>query len=161
VTLASASGVRSVPLERFFLGYMQIDLRPDEIISSVRVPVPPEGSRASYRKLGTRKAQSIAKVSVAGYAELTDRIDRIALAAGSVAPTTIALTQVAQRLAGRRLSPELMDGAAQQAMKLVRPITDVRSTAAYRREMVGVLVRRFLESLLPISSRPVLSRGPG
>ena len=70
------------------------------------------------------------------------------IAAGSVAPTPLRLFEAEALLEGATFTQDLLYEAQQLASKCVSPITDVRSTAAYRRHMVGVLVKRALEKLL-------------
>jgi CO/xanthine dehydrogenase FAD-binding subunit len=108
-------------------------------------PIPAEGPcRPSIRL--PRRAQSIAKVSVAGCARLEKEVScGRPPAAGSVAPTPILLDETQRHLEGKRLSRVVQRVAVSIATAEVRPIDDVRSTAAYRRAVAGRLVGRFLE----------------
>ena len=172
-------GEREVPLDRFYLGYRRTAGRDGEILTRLRIPLPappvpaslasipaspsPQHRQAFY-KVGTRRAQSIAKVSLAGRLELCDdgTILLARLAAGSVAATPILLRETAAWLEGQRLSHRarmpgpggrdenpLFAEAERRAAAEVQPIDDVRSTAAYRRAVTGRLVRRFLEDQSP------------
>ena len=78
-----------------------------------------------------------------------DRCIEARIAAGSVAPTPVRLSAVEKILKGASLSRELLDEAQKLAAESVSPISDIRSTADYRRHLVGVLVRRALEKLAP------------
>ena len=147
VRLASLSGVRDVPLEKFWTAYRKIDARPDEIILAFRLP---KRGRAAerFRKIGTRQAQAISKVMAASRILFrNNRIESAALALGSVAPTPVRLTQVEAFLAGQRLTPALIDEAEKLAQATVQPIADIRSSAEYRRWASGRLVRDALENL--------------
>jgi carbon-monoxide dehydrogenase small subunit/xanthine dehydrogenase small subunit len=146
----SATGERRVPLAELYLGYRRTARQPGEILHSVRVPLASRAARQGFYKVGTRRAQSIAKVSLGGWIELgrNRKIRSVRLAAGSVAPTPMLLRETAAWLDARRLAPELPAQAEAIAAAEVRPIDDVRSTAEYRRVVTGRLVRRFLEDQL-------------
>ncbi len=148
LVLASARGRREVALADFFRGYKQIDLRPDEILTEIRVRALRTGEREGFRKLGTRRAQSIAKVCAA-MRLLADRgqVAEVAIAVGSVAPTVLRLSRTEERLRGRTIDAETLIEAGEWAAGEVNPITDIRSTADYRRAMAGVLIRDLLADL--------------
>ena len=147
VLLASLSGLREVPLAKFWTAYRQIDARPDEIIVAFRLP---KRGRAQerFRKIGTRRAQAISKVMAASRI-LVEKgsIVSAAIALGSVAPTPVRLAEVEAFLVGKKLSPKLIDAAEKLAQATVQPIADIRSTADYRRWVSGRLVRDALENL--------------
>lgn len=146
VVLASLAGAREVPLAQFWTGYRQIAARPDEIIVAFRLPK--RGKAAErFRKIGTRQAQAISKVMAASRILVEKgRIVSAAIALGSVAPTPIRLLAVEAFLAGKELSPTVIDEAEFLA-RSVQPISDIRSTAEYRRWASGRLVRDALENL--------------
>jgi CO/xanthine dehydrogenase FAD-binding subunit len=150
VHLASASGDRTVPLEEFFLGYRKTDMREGELIRSFTVPLPPAGAVSRFEKLGTRRAQSIAKLSLAGCATCTDTVESIRLATGSMAEIPRRLVEVEAVLEGRRLDGRLVEEAVRAASEALVPIDDVRSTAAYRGHALGVLITRFLGHIMEI-----------
>ncbi|MBM3287961.1 MAG: molybdopterin dehydrogenase, partial [Candidatus Eisenbacteria bacterium] len=149
VVLAGPEGAREVPIESFFLGYRSTARRPDEMLVRVRVPLPEEGTRQAFFKVGTRRAQAIAKVSLACRARLDQGgvLRNVRLAAGSVAPTVLALARTQAALEGKTLTPGLIREAALIASFEVSPIDDVRSTARYRSTVTGRLLARFLEEL--------------
>jgi CO/xanthine dehydrogenase FAD-binding subunit len=148
VECASRGGTRRVPVRDFFLGYRKTALGADEILTRILVPVP-GGERLWFRKVGTRAAQAISKVVIAGALRLEEgRIAAARIAAGSVAPVPIRLPRTERVLSGRRLDPSLAEEAAASAAAEVRPIDDVRSTEAYRRAVTGNLLRRWLLDLL-------------
>ena len=147
VLLASLSGTREVPLASFWTGYRKIDARPDEIILAFRLPKK-GAAKERFRKIGTRKAQAISKVMAASRILVRDgRVASAAIALGSVAPTPVRLSEVEAFLAGKKITPALVDQAESLAQSTVRPIADIRSTAEYRRWVSGRLVRDALENL--------------
>ncbi len=149
VELRSARGVRRLPLAAFYLGYRKTALAPDELLTAIHVPALPAGARERFRKVGTRRAQSIAKVAVAGRLELAPdgTIARAGLALGSVGPTVVRLEALERELRGRAPDAETARDAEARARAAVQPIDDLRSSADYRRHVVGRLVRSFLLDL--------------
>jgi CO/xanthine dehydrogenase FAD-binding subunit len=132
--LISVRGVRRVPYDRFHLGYKKMDLAPGELIARVHLPRRPGRWREYYRKVGTRRAQAIAKVCMAAAMDLDPsgvvRDARIAL--GSVAPTVIRARRTEDALRGQTLDPDSLRRAQQALASDVAPIDDIRSTARYR-----------------------------
>lgn len=147
VLLASLDGTREVPLSQFWTAYRQTAARPDEIILAFRLPKRGQATER-FRKIGTRRAQAISKVMAASRILFQkNQIQSVALALGSVAPIPIRLTAVEEFLAGKKLTPTLIDDAEKLAQATVTPIADIRSSAEYRRWASGRLVRDALENL--------------
>jgi xanthine dehydrogenase small subunit len=132
VVLRSSDGERRVPFREFYTGYRASVRRPDELI--VAFEIPPLEGRQWFRKVGTRAAQAISKVVMAAV-----RGSRPRIALGSVAPTVIRLSHVEQALGAR--AP--LDEAVGFLDRDIRPIDDLRSSAAYRRDVASNLIRRF------------------
>ena len=103
VLLRSEAGERSVGFDGFYAGYRQCDIRKGELIAGFRVHALPDGARCRFRKVGTRLAQAISKVCVASVGRLDGdgRIDRLALAAGSVAPIPVRMPRAEAAAIGR------------------------------------------------------------
>jgi xanthine dehydrogenase small subunit len=149
--LVSKTGERLIPISAFYTDYRKTVRKPDELLVSIRLPIPAPGSRQRYFKVGTRRAQAISKVALAAQARIDSdgKLADVRLAAGSVAPVTMMLPKTAALLTGADPSV-VVEAAVAEAMNEVTPIDDVRSTADYRRHVTGELVRRFiLEDLLP------------
>lgn len=152
VVTASERGERRIALEWFYTGYRRIDLAPDELIVGVHVPWPGQDSVSAYYKVGTRAAQSIARVALAARMELRDGLAALVrFAAASVAPTPARLTAIEDLVSGQPLSAELAARARVAVAESISPIDDVRGTAAYRRHALAALVERFLLSALGTS----------
>jgi CO/xanthine dehydrogenase FAD-binding subunit len=145
--LTSVRGRRTVPYERFHTAYKQMDLAPDELITAVRLPRR-RGWHQHYRKVGARRAQAISKVCFAGAALLeAGRIADIRLAFASVAPTVVRAFDTEAMLRGARVDDGSVDRAGAALLAELRPIDDVRSTAAYRRQVAVNVLAEFLQSL--------------
>jgi len=136
-------GGRHIPLAEFFAGPGRTVLEPGEIVIAVTVPPPAQGSHRAYLKHGRRKAMELATVGVAVSLEVEDGLctgARVAL--GAVGPVVLRAPQTEAILVGSRLDAAVLNAAAEQAMQECTPISNVRASAEYRREMVGVLTRR-------------------
>ena len=150
--LRSAMGARRIPYESFHRGYKQMDLREGEIIARVLLP-PRTGGHPSafrrdfYRKVGTRRAQAISKVSVAATILLEGRtVQDVRIALGSVAPTVIRARAAEGALTNRVLDGDAIADAARALTGDIAPIDDIRSTAQYRARVAANLLREFLAS---------------
>ena len=146
--LASARGTRRIPYVEFHTGYKQTKLAADEIIRAIALQ-PRFASYHSYsRKVGTRNAQAIAKLCLAGLGKIPDnKIEDVRLAIGSMAVTPLRLRRTEETLMGRPWSAALLREARQAMEAEVAPIDDIRSSAAYRLQVAGNLLQEFLEGL--------------
>lgn len=149
VEIGSARGVRSVAFNSFYTGYRSTVLEADEMVTALVLPKQREDERSCFYKVGTRAAQAISKVMMAVRATVADgRVDAIAIAVGSVAPTVIRARETERLIEGHRIDEPLIEAARAAMMNEVRPITDVRSNERYRRTVSGNLVARFLRECL-------------
>jgi CO/xanthine dehydrogenase FAD-binding subunit len=130
--LRSAGAERRVPVTEFYTGYRKTVLRPEELI--VAIEVPPVQGRQYFRKVGTRAALAISKIVIAGVKGAAPRI-----ALGSVAPTVVRARKTEAALAAGAGIEE----AVQVLQSEIAPIDDLRSSADYRRQVAGNLLRRF------------------
>jgi carbon-monoxide dehydrogenase small subunit/xanthine dehydrogenase small subunit len=143
------AGLRTIPADTFWTGYRQTALRPGELLAAVRIPLEP-GRQVRFRKVGTRRALAVAKVlvAVAWHPEPTVagrtawRDVRVAL--GSVAERPIRAPRTEAALEGHVPGLAVADEAARVVAEEIRPIDDVRSTAAYRRAVTGRVLRRIV-----------------
>ena len=148
--LVSAQGRRWVPYRGFHTGYKQTIKRADELVARIRLPRVPGGPDAvhAYRKVGTRKAQAIAKVGLAALGLVEDSVlVHLRLALSSVAPTVFVPERTLALLEGRVLDAEVIEEALASLMRELAPIDDVRSTARYRRQVARNLLEDFLMAL--------------
>ena len=151
VHLASHGAVRDVPFESFMVGPKRTVLEPGELITGVTVPVL-EGWQG-YSKVGVRNAMVIAVASAALVTDSAARSVRIAL--GSVGPVILrcpeaeALVMERADFQQRRIDAGTVQAFVELVRSAARPIDDHRSTAAYRRQAVGVLAGRLLRRAFP------------
>ena len=151
VLARAGGGMRTVPYAEFCTGYRKTVLAADELIAAIHLPLPGSPNwkpRHAYRKVGTRRAQSISKVL--GAATFTVDGDGVVTSArvgfGAVADRPIRVTAVEQAVVGRRLGSAAAEAARAAMHAAITPIDDVRSTADYRHEVAGNLVARFFMS---------------
>ncbi len=145
--LLSSCGERPVPYREFHTGYKQMQIRPDELISQIRLPRRKPWRQYS-RKVGTRKAQAISKVCMAAAADLDGEVIRdLRIALASVAPIPLRCTRTEDYLRGGRLTSDRISEARESIRSEIHPITDIRSTDEYRAEVSANLLGEFLESL--------------
>lgn len=143
-----AGGERDVPIDGFFVGYRETCLRPDEVLTAVLIDPPPPGGVGIFLKK-CRLERDLALASVAMFLDMDGSTCRSArVAAGSVAPVPLRLKEVESLLQGERLGPELLSRAQDLARQSIAPVSDVRASADYRREITGVLIKRALQALL-------------
>jgi len=132
VVLRSAGAERRVPFTEFYTGYRKSVLGPDELI--VAVEVPPVDGVQYFRKVGTRAALAISKIVIAG---VKGPVPRIAF--GSVAPTVVRARETERALAAGIHIEDVVRILGRE----ITPIDDLRSSAAYRHQVAGNLLRRF------------------
>jgi len=147
VDLLSDQGERQLPIAAFLRGPGVTSLRPGEILSGIRIPRPPAGTRHHFEKIGQRRALACAIASLAALLTLSPSgtIEAVRLAWGSVAPVVWTSPDLEAALRGRRLDSATLEAAAQTVRSGVSPISDGRATANYRREVAGNLLLRLLD----------------
>jgi carbon-monoxide dehydrogenase medium subunit len=142
--VAAPGGRRSIPAAALFLGPGQTALSPGDLVTEIVLPGSSAGFRGSYPRLSRRKGMDLATVGVlVGRRDGPPAAWRVALAA--VAPTPLRVRAAEEVLEARGAAAAAE--AAELAVAACRPITDLRGSAEYRREMVGVLVRRAVAEL--------------
>jgi CO/xanthine dehydrogenase FAD-binding subunit len=151
VHVRSQGGARAIPIAALHRGYRDLDLAADELIVSVTIPLPPVRARQFFRKVGTRRAQSISKVVMAGVLRLdrAGRADHARVAIGSVAPVTLRARAAEDALLGAAPSPGAAGRARAALLGEIAPIDDIRSDRAYRNAVAGNLLAQFLRSVDP------------
>ena len=149
--VAGPNGNREIPVEEFCTGPGQNVLGSGEILVSVSIAAPQDNSGAAYLRFIPRNEMDIAVAGV-GASVLLDSSGqnfvsaRIALA--SVAPTPVFSKAAGDSLAGKPVSDDSINEAAEKAMGDAKPITDMRGTIKQRTHLIGVLTRRTLDNAI-------------
>ena len=149
VVLASADGERIVPIDNFVTGFRHIELRPNELIKDIVIPlVPLTGHK--WVKVGGRRADSISKVAFAGiYRSEGGIIKDIRFAFGSVAVTSARNKELEKQLVNHKISDIIADlpRILEECYKIIAPIDDQRSNKNYRRKVATNIAEAFFRSL--------------
>ena len=147
-TLQSTKGTRTVPLKDFYTGVRKTVMQPDEMLVDISFPAMKTTARGTFIKLALRRAQAISIIDVAVILDFEANTIRSAwIALGAVAPTIIRAGEAEKYLAGKQIRNEVIEEAARLTMNSCKPIDDIRSSAAYRSEMVRICTMRALKSL--------------
>jgi carbon-monoxide dehydrogenase medium subunit len=147
VKVVGSHGERTVELEKFFTGPGQTVLQRGELMVEIQVPPMPSDTKGVYLKHSTRGTVNPAIVGVAVIVAMDgERCKEIKLVLGAVAPTPIRAKKAEEMLRGEEINETLIEKAAQAASDESRPITDVRASADYRKEMVKVFTRYALKN---------------
>ncbi len=145
--LSSVNGKRKVPIDEFFEGPGITVIEKNELITSINIDRSLD--KGFFLRLATRKALAISKVSVAAnYSMQNGIVKEVRIALGAVAPTVIRAPRTEAYLLGKELNDGVLSTAAELIKEEAKPITDIRSIAEYRREMVGVLLKRGFNGIL-------------
>ncbi len=146
--LISAAGERTMPYTDFHRGYKQTAIEPGELLHSMTIPRAFTGWKTYLRKVGTRNAQAISKVALAGLILMDgDVIAEIRLGAASLSAIPLRCRAAERLLRGRRVTPETIQAARAALAAEAKPISDIRSTAAYRAAVAGNLLEELLAGL--------------
>jgi xanthine dehydrogenase small subunit len=146
LSLRGPSGLREVPLDRFYRGYKQLDLAPAEVLESVTFLVLQKDRRFSFEKVGRRKHLDIASVNSAACLRLeSGRVLEARLSAGGVAPVPLYMRRASESLAGRDADSGTVKHLMRLALEEIAPISDVRGSADYKRLLLRqLLIAHFL-----------------
>jgi CO/xanthine dehydrogenase FAD-binding subunit len=152
VELTSSRGTRAVPIRDFIVGNRRTAGAPDELLTAILVPAPLGGTevRSAFEKLGSRAylVISIAMIAVVVEVEADGRIARARIAVGACSEVAQRLPSLESELAGQPARATAAALVRPGHLAALRPIDDVRGSAAYRRDAALILVRRALEAVL-------------
>jgi xanthine dehydrogenase small subunit len=148
--LQSHDGTRTVYINDFYQGYKKFDLRPGELLTRVRVPLPSSGDMLRLVKVSRRRDLDIATFTAAILMRLEgDEIAEARLAFGAVGPTILRPRRTEEFLRGKPFSEATMRAAGDVAVGEITPISDVRGSAEYRYQLTrNVLLKFYHEQAL-------------
>ena len=151
VKIVGPEGERVVPLEGFFTGPGDTVLEKGGLLVEIQVPLPAPNTRSIYLKHSMRGTIDLAIVNVAVVVALGSQnkvCEDIKIVLGAVASTPMRMKKAEEVLRGKRIDEDLINKSAQVASGEARPISDVRASAEYRKEMVKVFTKRALREAL-------------
>lgn len=134
---------RDVPIGDFFKGVKKTCLEKGDIVTEIFVPELKKGEGSAYFKHSVRKAMDLAIVGVAVWIKMDgDRVDDCRIAMGGVGITPLRAYSAEKILKGSELTDDLLEKAAEAASEECSPISDVRASAEYRKDMIRVYTKR-------------------
>ncbi|HEX7917424.1 xanthine dehydrogenase family protein subunit M [Rudaea sp.] len=144
--LRGPNGERVVPADGYFLGTYYTAIEPNEIMTEIRIPIPPAGSGWCYSKL-KRKTGDFATAASAVLLQMSgDIVNNVSIGLTNVAPTALKAKEAEKALLGKRLDDTAIEAAAQAAMKICDPAEDLRGSVEYKTAMAGEMTRRALRT---------------
>lgn len=149
--IADQYRTRQIPVEQFCLGPGKNTLRDGELLVAISLPPPKENFGAHYLRFIPRSEMDIAVVGAGASVTLDEAQEKILsarIALGAVAPIPLFVEEAGTFLAGKEITQENIQRAAQIAQAAARPISDLRGTAEYRKHLCFVLTRRALETAI-------------
>jgi carbon-monoxide dehydrogenase medium subunit len=154
VVATGPKGDRRIPITSFFTGFYATALDPDDILTEVRIPIPPPHSGGAYVKL-ERKVGDFATAAVAVQLTLGtgDVCEGVRIGLTNVGPVPIEARQAEEVMRGKKLEAEVIRQAAQLAAEASQPNADLRGSAEYKRDLVRVLTIRALNRALAQARR--------
>ena len=148
VVLQGPGGQRLVDIDDFWVAYGVTERKNDELAVELRIPETSATTRSAFIRM-TRVHEDLAKINVAVRLEMhRDNCLQARIAMGCVGPTLVRLKQVEKLLCGKQVTDELLQKLTASAQEEIAPIDDQRSTADYRRQVAGVILRRVIEKAL-------------
>ncbi|MBZ7927397.1 xanthine dehydrogenase family protein subunit M (plasmid) [Ensifer adhaerens] len=149
IHIYSRTNMRVVPLSEFFTGAGRTVLERGEIVTGITVPPASDNAGKAYLKHGRRKAMELSTVGVAVSLAMEGSVcSNIRIALGAVGATVLRAPEAERILLGSTLDAATIRSAARKAMEECTPISNVRASADYRRDMVGVLTGRAINQAL-------------
>jgi len=143
VQLVLGKETRWEPISKFITGPGKTTRKEGEVLAAIRIKPFPANTGVSYIKYGVRKAMEIAMVSVTTAITFNgDKCEKATIVLGAVAPTFIRSNEAEESLVSQKVTLSAAEKAAELAAGGCRPITDVRASAEYRRDLVRVLTKR-------------------
>jgi len=148
VTLVGFERTREIPLEEFFVGPRRTVIAPDEILTEIVIP-DQATTGSAYIKFGLRKSGALAVVGVAASVVVGKTgVENARIVLGAVAPTPLRARQAEALLIGKSVTEDSLEIVGVAASKECAPISDIRGSEEYRRDMVRVFTKRALRKAL-------------
>jgi len=150
LNVVGVTGQRQIGIEHFFKGVNQDALQQAEILTEVLLPPLPPRTGTAFVKKGRVAVADLAIVSVAVCVALKDKsaVEEVRIALASVAPFPTRVRKAEDLMRGKTVTRDLLSAVARQASEEIRPISDIRASAEYRRTLCRVLVEQALEEAL-------------
>lgn len=150
IVLSDGTNKRTVPLRKFYLGYKKIDKSTAEFIEQILFELPTANTKFNFEKVSKRTHLDIASVNTAIQATVVgETIIDASISAGGIGPIPTYLEKTSAFLKGKNISEELVNETIEIAQTEVAPISDARGTEAYKRLLLGQLIKAHFLQLFP------------
>jgi carbon-monoxide dehydrogenase medium subunit len=144
--LTGPQGDRLVPADGFFVGIYATQLQADEVLTEIRIPIPPAGSGGAYQKL-KRKTGDFATAATAVMLQMNgSRVAAARIALTNAGPTALRARAAEDSLLGKAIDNASLNEAARLAMTVCNPAADQRGDVDYKIAMCGEMTRRALQA---------------
>lgn len=150
VKAVSVEGERTIPVREFIIGHYTTVLQPDEVVTEILVPEAPERTFGAYLKYRTRSHEDRPCLGVAVSLQLhpDGRCQDLQVVVGAVSDRPRWLEPALENARDEKLTPELISHIADQYSREIDPLSDIRASSWYRKQMIGVFTRRGIETVL-------------
>jgi carbon-monoxide dehydrogenase medium subunit len=145
VKLVGPKSPRVIKLENFFVNYYETVLKQDEILTEINVPNQPPRTAGAYMRFTTKTNGDTPAVELAAIVTLDSKreaLENVRIGLGALAPTALRARKTEAFLKGKKFEEAILEEAAQIVSQEVEPIGDLRGSEQYKREMVGVMLKR-------------------
>jgi xanthine dehydrogenase small subunit len=144
VELTGTAGTRRVNMNRLYKGYRTLDMQPDELITSIHIPLPKPNEVLKLYKVSKRHNLDISTFTAAFLMTLAgELIDSIRISYGGVGPVVLRLPKTEAALTGKSFTPETLQSVGEIAREEITPISDVRGSQTYRLQLAETILQKF------------------
>ncbi|MCC8163844.1 MAG: FAD binding domain-containing protein [Lachnospiraceae bacterium] len=156
VTVAGPDGEREIPLDKFYTGFKKFDIQPDELLTRLHVPLPPDNAGSAYYKYMRRNAMDLALMGVSAYVEIEDQhFTSVRIALTTSGPTPMRSYSAEQVLLGQPVSDEIIVQAAETVEREGKPRSSWRSSAEFRTRLLHDITIIVLHEAVQRALKPV------
>lgn len=151
VNVVGSNGQRTLPVDGFIQGFYYTALEPDEIITEVIIPDMPDNTDATYLKYVTRSSEDRPCAGVAAIVQHRNGVcDDLRVVVGAVAPVPQELREAERLAQGQKLTDSVVREVARHYAQGIEPLSDMRGSSWYRKQVIEVLVRRAIEQAVGV-----------
>lgn len=148
IEVQSFNKKRNIPIDSFFLGYKKLNLKKNEIVTSIFIPIKKEKQLYKLYKVSLRKDLDISAVTMATRFQLNkNKIEDVRIAFGGVGPTVYRIKKIEDEWIGESLSTQLFKNASNRIGDFVKPLSDVRGSKEYRQVLCKNLFLKLAEEV--------------
>ena len=154
-------GEREIPLSDYYVGFKKFDIKDDELLARIRIPLPPENSGSAYFKYTRRNAMDLALMGVSAYVERSedDVLSNVRIALTTAGPTPMRAHSAEQLLEGQKVTDELITKAGEIVEAEGKPRSSWRSSAEFRKRLLHDITIVVLHEAIERAKKPYAEKG--